>query len=106
MSQLTARVIRVARPEGRVVDVAVNHEGGRASFGRSNGTKADTPRLLPSKDRPSIYLPVAHRHRLLRLIMTKGDHESVHFQDRVPRSLPVTEGIAARRSNGVALIYC
>lgn len=105
MSQLTARVIRVAHPEGRVVDVAVNHEGGRASFGRSNGTKADTPRLLPSKDRPSIYLPVAHRHRLLRLIMTKGDHESVqHFRDRAPRSLP--EGIAARRSNGVALIYC
>lgn len=45
MSQLTARVIRVAHPEGRVVDVAVNHEGGRASFGRNNGTKAGTPRL-------------------------------------------------------------
>lgn len=38
ISESTAGVIRVARPKGRV-DVAVNHNDGRASFGRNNGTE-------------------------------------------------------------------
>lgn len=43
------------------------------------------------------YLPVAHHRRLLRLIMTKGDHENVHFWDRtapVARAPNVSQHVA------------
>jgi len=65
ISESIVGIIRVTRPKSRDVNVAVNHNDGRVSFGKTTVQRYFTSRIL---ERP---LPVAHRHRLLRLIMTK-----------------------------------